>query len=196
MRLSIVLPFLVPVAICLPTSSSADTETWTVTRLDYHYMTAWPGFGPPHMPWPPESYFNSTISLDVQIPNGSRANWTVTCETSWPNGTLPTGGFGCLAKGTKEDLEGLGSVESRIESYLSDDAPPEMPFRLSVSRALADGSSFSGSVNVSSDNSTAPTSYLTCMATAPLDGMRCKLHWLNNINLSNGQEMRIVAQKN
>jgi hypothetical protein len=28
-------------------SSDNDTQSWTITRLDYHYTTEYPGFGPP-----------------------------------------------------------------------------------------------------------------------------------------------------
>lgn len=52
-----------------------------------------------------------------------------------------------------------------------------------------------GNTTVGCDDPGSPTSYLTCMTGKPLDGMRCKLHSMNNVDLSNKKDLQIVAQR-
>lgn len=88
-------------------ASEDDSQTWTVTRLDYHYMTEWPGFGPPHTQWPDDRVFMSEISFGVQIPDvqAPGGTWNVTCEGQWKHSVLPDSDFECFAEqGPREDV--------------------------------------------------------------------------------------------
>ncbi|KAJ4356363.1 uncharacterized protein N0V89_004395 [Didymosphaeria variabile] len=101
---------LLPLAVSSP-SSDNDTQTWTITRLDYHYMTEYPGFGPPHMPWPVSAIFNTTLSFDVSIPDATapHGSWIATCELGWEHASLPGTFVACREqKGEAED-EGKGT---------------------------------------------------------------------------------------
>ena len=106
--------------------SSNGIQTWTVTRLDYHYMTEHPGFGPPHTEWPEDRKFASEISFDISIPDGEApsGSWKYTCEANWEHGVLPDRGSKCVGDQTSgEDVmfwvspckcpNGLNSRESR-----------------------------------------------------------------------------------
>lgn len=77
--------------------SQETTQVWTVTRLNYHYMTEWPGFGPPHAEWPEDRKFKSELSFDVQIPDAKAPNgsYKFTCEAQWEHSVLPESGLMC-----------------------------------------------------------------------------------------------------
>ncbi|KAF2447230.1 hypothetical protein P171DRAFT_483278 [Karstenula rhodostoma CBS 690.94] len=240
MHLSLLL-FLSPLAIASP-SSSNDTQTWTITRLDYHYMTDDPGFGPPRtqrpgtrrrvsdtapsnanppfpdstdfvlehadMPWPASAVFNTTLSFDVSIPraNASNGSWHAVCELSWDRTTRPEPYAECVEVEVGGDEAkrgiGMGGVYFTVEKWNATgggDAVVQMPFILKMWRFTIDAEitlwEMFGNATISCDDPGSPTSYLTCMMGRPLDGMRCKLHSLNNVDLSNKKELQIVAER-
>ncbi|KAF1978001.1 hypothetical protein BU23DRAFT_550122 [Bimuria novae-zelandiae CBS 107.79] len=209
MYLSSVFLLLLYVALARPAShvsSEDDNQTWKVTRLDYHYMTEWPGFGPPHTEWPEGRKFNSTISLDVQIPDelAPGSNWVYKCDMNWEHSVLPGISADCIPQSIHKHVH--DNVAFFVEPWqipgkdLPPGSPAEMPFSLtiqktSVTQSWGPARRWLGNVTISCDDPGSPSSYLTCLTGPPFDGMRCKLGAINNIDLSNKTELQVFAQE-
>ncbi|KAE8872882.1 hypothetical protein PTNB73_02033 [Pyrenophora teres f. teres] len=140
-----------------PTTATATVETWSIPRLTMHMMT--PTTGLPGGAWPPSLRFNSTIDFDILVPDHSAAAsetaapLKMNCIASWENGTLPEGRMGSV----------YGSGERR----------PELSFVLSVWKG--ETPTLTGSVPITANDPSEPSSYLTCLGGAPLDGLRCNI---------------------
>lgn len=123
------------------------TETWHIPRLDMHFMgsnTGIPGNGP----WPVSAQFPSSIDFDIVVPNRTfvrenRAsmgfeldNITVTCGTTFLNGTLPTSDTVCTG-------DGLGDTEAVVFSMRPFTElgvrRPEISFTLDILRIIGPG---------------------------------------------------------
>ncbi len=115
----------------LPTAIiPSDPETWTIPRLDLHFMTDNDGL--PSGGWPASlPHFNSTINFDVQVPfvpHDDSGDFTTNCQTSFLNGTLPVGNISCT--GTPWDEPFSFSMTPFAGSRAA--GRPELGFTLSI----------------------------------------------------------------
>ncbi|CAE7024567.1 hypothetical protein CFE70_003481 [Pyrenophora teres f. teres 0-1] len=156
-----------------PTTATATVETWSIPRLTMHMMT--PTTGLPGGAWPPSLRFNSTIDFDILVPDHSAAAsetaapLKMNCIASWENGTLPEGRMGCTSSSTN-----ASEVEFGMELYTAlGERRPELSFVLSVWKG--ETPTLTGSVPITANDPSEPSSYLTCLGGAPLDGLRCNI---------------------
>ncbi|EDU48592.1 hypothetical protein PtrSN002B_000808 [Pyrenophora tritici-repentis] len=163
-----------------PTTASpaaATVEIWSIPRLTMHMMT--PTTGLPGGAWPPSLRFNSTIDFDIMVPDHSTAAsetvapLKVNCMASWENGTLPEGRMGCTSLST-DAKEEANEVEFGMDLYTAlGERRPELSFVLSVWRGQTP--TLTGSIPITANDPSEPSSYLTCLGGAPLDGLRCNI---------------------
>ncbi|RAR01527.1 hypothetical protein DDE82_006406 [Stemphylium lycopersici] len=194
--LPILLPLLLlsPLSSALPTSLNArdagTTESWHIPRLQTHMMSSSTGLPGPGT-WPVSAQFNSSIDFDILVPDSSEEvgkMMQVNCKASWLNGTLPEGMVGCgsgvvvgeAGETVGEEGMGDGEVQFGMQIYEGLGARrPELSFLLSVSRNKGGVDSPSvalqGQVPITANDASEPSSYLTCLLGAPLDGLRCQI---------------------
>ncbi|KAK7192525.1 hypothetical protein PSPO01_01233 [Paraphaeosphaeria sporulosa] len=70
------------------------------------------------------------------------------------------------------------------------DTVAQMPFNLKMWRF-----DLKSKFSLRCDGPGSPTSYLPCLTGKPLDGMRCKLRSMDNVDLSNKTDLQIIAQR-
>jgi hypothetical protein len=157
-------------------------EQWRIPRLNMHMMSVHTGL--PGDTWFPGTQFNSTIDFDLTFPShvsqntsGPSALITATCFASFPNGTLPVGRTYCTSPSLTE------TIFFELYAY-TDLGPrrPELSFWLEVTSAVnwdaenetADAF-YWGRRAITANDPSEPSSYLTCLAGMPFDGLRCTL---------------------
>ncbi|RMZ71018.1 hypothetical protein GMOD_00005511 [Pyrenophora seminiperda CCB06] len=165
------------------TSPIAIAETWSIPRLTMHMMTPTTGL-PGNGAWPPSLRFNSTIDFDIMVPDHSavvsetEALLKMNCMAIWENGTLPEGRIGCTSAAAKE---GQNKVDFEMNLYTGlEGRRPELSFILNIWRDRKLPFEFvafglGGSIPITANDPTEPSSYLTCLGGAPLDGLRCNI---------------------
>ncbi|CAO2651147.1 Nn.00g094440.m01.CDS01 [Neocucurbitaria sp. VM-36] len=171
-----------PIATDSPSAPNDDilAEQWLISRLDMHIMSE--GTGIPGNPtWPESMRFNSTINFDVVVPDytinedgSSRDPESLNCQTSWENGTLPELLVECTGGLPDETVW----FEMREYTDLGD-RRPELSFILDMGRISLEGdnvvSYLNGSIPITANDPSEPSSYLTCLQGAPYDGLRCEI---------------------
>ncbi|KAL5118183.1 hypothetical protein ACEQ8H_003855 [Pleosporales sp. CAS-2024a] len=174
-------------------ASNAREEEWTIPRLDMHMMST--NTGLPGNTWPPSSYFNTTLSMDVTLPrhhtssssssrlptNESTTTTTSTCTASFPNGTLPLGPILCTPPTPSSVLffQLLPYTHNHTDTQLGPPRRPDLSYWLELTSALGWHDEtrtadvfWRGRSAVTANDPDEPTGYLTCVEGAPLDGLR------------------------
>jgi hypothetical protein len=175
---------LLHLAYALPTNihslkrQDPTAEQWRIPRLNMHMMSVHTGL--PGDTWFPGTQFNSTIDFDITLPSHTSSNAstiTTNCFASFPNGTLPLGRTYCTPASPSE------TVFFELYAY-TDLGPrrPELSFWLDVTSAVnwnaenATADTFYwGRKAVTANDPSEPSSYLTCLAGKPFDGLRCSV---------------------
>ncbi|KAH7090560.1 hypothetical protein FB567DRAFT_626519 [Paraphoma chrysanthemicola] len=157
------------------------TERWLIPRMDLHFMTRDSGL--PGGQWPPSALFDTTIFLGLILPWNhtvpqSTSTFTTTCTASWPNGTFPSAHteFPCTSPTHRENITFSLSPYTGLG-----ERKPELSFSLHVVSYIdydegVVSVTYFGGVDVTANQPSEETSWLTCLLGRPLDGMRCRLN--------------------
>ncbi|KAH9865203.1 hypothetical protein IAQ61_009150 [Plenodomus lingam] len=171
----------------LPLSPLDPTQIYHIPHLTMHMISEKPGW-PGNPDWNEADKFNTSIEFTVVMPtllSGGHTNRTVNCAAEWKHDTLPEMAFSCAGDGAKEGEQ----VQFGMKPYHRPGETgatrrrrrrrEELNYELVVGRIVPGEERevmFIGSQNITANDPSAPTSYLTCIGGRPGDGLRCTIN--------------------